>query len=326
MNIIKSFYKVQVPSFTQDHGSESPYSGPDMLSSLPSEIIAQIAVFLPTRDALSLSRANHRINECLGDDFWRATIFQKFGSFGEQSADQLRTAGKNYSWPLICEAMGTQFKFYCAAPGWGIIWNQQPYWSVQPCPFSEHGSTLNLKMVFWLHVFRTVRIFPGAYRVVWGLSVLNRRNRIDGIRYRISIWDMQTKNERGYPVREAISDKCLTPKTLESIYSQNWCEVEVDTVVIPPRDDGGFQYILVEASDPGQLPKYSLGLDFVELRPVELGSELISREQPFPLRSMAIDIAAKPYPKHHKTGALKDAQRELAEICNTFKDSSNMVY
>ncbi|KAK9383078.1 uncharacterized protein V2V93DRAFT_364194 [Kockiozyma suomiensis] len=251
------------------------YRGATQLTRLPPEVLIQVAELLSTRDLLSLERTCARLHDIVGDeDLWRAKIYADFKSRGLIYADDLRALAPQFPFRAIYAAMGQQWRFFCADDGWGLIWRDPRYWRVEPCPESQFGKTLNLRVVFWLHLFRNVHVAPGRYRAVWGLRVRRGsahsfvNNSLATTDFLVHVDDETRLDEKGRPDRILVQKSQLGHGIVREIsLDGGWFEVEFPVFEVPAGSSTGNEWrtLLVEIKETGGIPKSGLFLDYLRL-------------------------------------------------------------
>ncbi|KAK9367336.1 hypothetical protein V1509DRAFT_627026 [Lipomyces kononenkoae] len=319
------------------------YMGPTQITRLPVEIFTDVAVFLTVRDLCALETSCRAIRRIVVDDeLWEAKVIVEFGRQSYRLCKQLKERVIQYPWKAIYAAMALQWKFFCADEGWGVIWRQPQYWDIQSTPESEFGKTLNLgrRTVWWLHVFRNVRIAPGVYRLVWAVQILPKAHGIASVEFSVRIADEDKKDEKGRPERLLLSSTTMGNDVVKTIQAYNgWVEVEMAEFSIPPATqmgDNDWQTILVEIRETGHSPKSGLNLDYVRL-------ERVDGQDPF------TGIHISPYsddsnllrlsdnsalllattvrrPSSSRSWRLADVVQDLKWHVNNFEQSSGLVY
>ncbi|KAK7206790.1 hypothetical protein BZA70DRAFT_275085 [Myxozyma melibiosi] len=350
--------------------TEPAYTGPPQLTRLPPEIFIQVAEYLSIRDIFALELTCRHLHAVVADqDLWRAKILADFKSRGLVYADELRARNAAASPPAVVypfraiyAAMAIQWRFFCAAPGWGLIWREPRYWQVMPSPESAFGSTLNLKSVFWLHLFRSMRVAPGRYRAVWGMR-LQRSLGLATVDFSIKVDDDErAPDDKGRPERVLaqqvqLGDEIVKALTLDG----GWCEVELPVFEIPssrvPELRAGWRTILVEVKETGGHIKAGLWLDYFRLERLDDNNFVDGREggseqriyiTPYAERSAssvyrlsensAVSVDSDEQIRaafNRSTDAdaaaeqrwtIADVVRDLKEVINTFPESSGLVY
>ncbi|KAK9236319.1 hypothetical protein V1525DRAFT_407436 [Lipomyces kononenkoae] len=319
------------------------YMGPTQLTRLPVEIFTNVAVLLTVRDLCALETSCRAIRRIVVDDeLWEAKVVVEFGSQSYRLCKELKERVIRYPWKAIYAAMALQWKFFCADEGWGVIWRQPQYWDVQNAPESEFGKTLNLgkRSVWWLHVFRNIRIAPGVYRLVWAVHILPTAHGIASVEFSVRIADEDKKDEKGRPERLLLSSTTLGNDVVRAIQAYDgWVEVEMAEFDIPPATQMGnndWQTILVEIRETGQSVKSGLNLDYIRL-------ERVDGQDPF------TGIHISPYSDHGnvlrlsdnaalllattnrrasstRSWTLADVVQDLKWHVNKFEESSGLVY
>ncbi|KAK9351957.1 hypothetical protein V1505DRAFT_379691 [Lipomyces doorenjongii] len=276
------------------------YMGPTQITRLPVEIFTAVAVLLTVRDLCALESSCRAIRRVVVDDeLWEAKVVVEFGRQSYRLCKQLKERVPQYPWKAIYAAMGLQWKFFCADEGWGVIWRQPHYWKVESSPESEFGKTLNLgrRSVWWLHVFRNIRIAPGVYRLIWAIHILPTAYGIASVEFSVRIADENKKDEKGRPERLLLSSTTMGNDVVKAIQAYDgWVEVEMAEFDIPPATemaDTDWQTILVEVRETGQSAQSGLNLDYVRL-------ERVDGQDPF------TGIHISPYSEHNNVLRLSD--------------------
>ncbi|KAK9244568.1 hypothetical protein V1506DRAFT_541172 [Lipomyces tetrasporus] len=325
------------------------YMGPTQITRLPVEILTEVAVYLSVRDLCALERSCRAIREIVVDDeLWEAKVVVEFGRQSYRFCKQLRERAPEYPWKALYAAMGLQWKFFCADEGWGVIWRQPHYWKIQSCPESEFGKTLNLnrRSVWWLHVFRNIRIAPGVYRLVWALHILPTASGIASVEFTVRIAEEGKNDEKGRPERMLLSSTTMGNDVVKAIQTYDgWVEVEMAEFSIPRATeviDNDWRTILVEVRETGHSSKSGLNLDYVRLERVD-GQDPFTGIQiiPYPERNNLLRLSDNAALLLSSSGGraptltsaasshswtLADVVRDLRWHVNKFEESSGLVY
>ncbi|KAK9467011.1 hypothetical protein V1512DRAFT_262889 [Lipomyces arxii] len=316
------------------------YMGPARVLELPVDVLSDIAKHLSAEDISALTRTCWTIRDASAD-LWKAKVVYKYGYQAFRLALEIKTQQPRYSWHTLYLALYNLWQFHCADDGWGVIWKRNSYWQVQKSIQSSFGKSLNLvSPVWWLHVFRSVHVFPGTYRLVWGLQILPSANGIEAIEFNVKLNDDSHIDSKGRPERRLLASAKLKPEVVKAAQRFNdWIEVELLEFYVPPLEveDSDWRTILVEVCETGQRQKSGLRLDFVRLERVNSEFDNFSGPHIIPYSSenslvnmspvtslLQFDTEHEEKQNHRKEITL--ISRQMSRKINDFEDSDKRVY
>ncbi|KAK9471360.1 uncharacterized protein V1510DRAFT_368169 [Dipodascopsis tothii] len=297
------------------------------LQQLPVEIITEVCQYLTVRDIHSLELSCKDMRSILSEnEIWQAKIIWEYFQQGYELGRKLREKNEEVTWREIYIAMAQQWKFYCSdIDNWGVIWRNPHHWHLEEFPETETGKALVLRgIVWWLHIFRSVKVAPGKYRLVWG-GILGKDSFSSTIEYNVLLADEDDCDQKGRPSRTKLASTMIP--TSNAIYSQEYgvsefgevqmCDFEVP---IKHKTSEEWQTILLEVREHGHTPKRNIIYDYVRL-------ERLDGHMPFS------EIKAFPYSSKHgytytdaPKWSLKRVIAELRSIINEFEGNDGFVY